>query len=214
MATRRRQKTHPDEARIEASRLYEVDGLMPGQIQRSLAEDYGEIPLDTVKGWLRGKQRGAGVDEPYTKWDFAKATPAERRMIAPLFAAEHLRTYITDDGDDFVGDPEDIWPSQAVGDWFIRFRQLVPEKAVGEVYHDARHVAMLDRRVEAGVATGEDVMIMRGYVAAYLAEAGARQAELLEDTGAGSQPNFVELDTDPDTGELRTIVLRRVETPR
>jgi hypothetical protein len=213
MATRKKTLAHPEEARTEAVRLYEVDGLMPGAIQRSLVKQYGEIPLDTIKNWLRGKQRGVGLDEPYAKWDFLTATPAERHAIAPLFAAEHLRAIPDEEGHEHIADPEDIWPSQQVGDWFIRFRQLVPDKPVGEVYRDARHVALLERRIGADPTDGEATMTLRSYMAHYLEEAGKRQSAAPEDPNSLKRPFNVTEVTDPQTGEV-SWVFTSIETPR
>jgi hypothetical protein len=203
---RRRRSGYPDDYIQFAERLYEVDGLAPKAIQRRLEEsrpDVELVPYDTLKGWVRPLTRGAGRDDgDAPRWDFKKATPEARRLIAPLFAATHLRGEIkvSETGQTRPARPVVMWPSQDVGDWFVRIRDLLPKLPVDLVWMDARYLAMLERRFDDGSATAVDRGKFDDYLADILEQAGSYQEAVLEDTGTPA----TYLDVDPETGEYET----------
>jgi len=173
-----------------AQELYEVEGLAPAAIQGQLAADLprvAPVPRDTLKGWLRPRARGPMRDDA-PAWDFIKATPEGRRLIAPLLAAPHLHDRTS---------RATKWPSQDVADWLIAIRQLLPTLPIDIVWLDARYLAMLERRIHAGSATDDDRVAMREYLADVLEQAGGRQVEVLEDT----QTSQVYIEVDQVTGE-------------
>jgi hypothetical protein len=205
---RKRRSGYPDDYIRYAERLYEVEGLAPSAIHNKLAEERPKddlVPYDTLKGWLRGKTRGAGRDDPsQPKWDFTKASRADRELIAPLFAAKHLRMTgpVEPDGRNFELDPSFIWPSQDVGKWFISLRALVPDEPVDETWTQARHIAMYERRIAGGDGDGTEADSIRDLVAAYLELAGRRSLvarAMLEATAATLMPQEMSFEVDPET---------------
>ena len=158
-----------DRIRAQAVVLYEVGGETPKAIVGRLAErdkDPIVVPLDTVKGWVRGLKRGTGQEATgRERWDFMKATPEERRLIAPLFA-------LSDDG----SHPLLMWPSREVGDWFVRIRQLVPDHPAREVWMSARYLTTLQRRIEDGTGSRDDELSYDMEIAEWLDAAGSQQS--------------------------------------
>ena len=207
----RRRSPYPDDYVRFAERLYEINGYGPKTILEKLVEERPDVqppPLDTLKGWLRGKTRGAERDaQSRPSWDFIKATGEERRLLAPLFAADHLREDVLDDGRPVVLPPVVMWPAKDVARWLVAIRQLVPTLPIDRVWMDARYAAMLERRIDDGSATDEDKMRLRQHLADILEVAGWRDRAVLvesDDEEEGywvSEDEYLDVEEDPETGK-------------
>jgi hypothetical protein len=160
-----RRSGYTDELKYEARQLYEVDGLTPSAIQGQLEKKIkGSIPIDTIKSWVRGLVRGSGKSgESHAPWDFSKATPEERLLVAPVF------TFFKENG--FKTAPE-AWPSQGVADWVVRLRQLRDQPDFSDLHRTARYLAMLDRRIADETASAEDKVSRNAILALRMERAG------------------------------------------
>lgn len=151
--------SYPDEV-IRRARDLRLDGRMPTEIVRILADEYPDLKpgINTVKSWIKGL-RPLGPGRP---WDFDAASAADRVMVAPLFTG-------FEKGKNTAAEQ---WPSQDVADWVVRIRQLRPEWWFDHVFRRARLLAHYDRRIAEGTATPEDQHSRRNVIADMMKEAG------------------------------------------
>ena len=117
------------------------------RLSRQYGEEYpdGTPGINTVKQWVK-RLRPLGLDSP---WDFDKATPEERRLLAPLFTTRQnpMTGIWTSDWP---------WPSARVASWIIRIRQLEPNALLDSVHESALRLAHYDQSIADDTASEAD----------------------------------------------------------